>query len=100
MTGIEDFDWEEPYVLGGWSKNEYEKLKLTQPSYTDKYALLQILDPEDEKSDNSYGLLAKVRRLSDEKQFTLPLCDLETTDAKSMNHQLLDDYSVWCVNNR
>ena len=23
VTGIEDFPWEEPYVLGGWDRNEY-----------------------------------------------------------------------------
>ena len=22
VTGIEDFPWEEPYVLGGWDRNE------------------------------------------------------------------------------
>ncbi len=32
VTGIEDFDWEEFYVLGPGSKSEYEKLKKTNPS--------------------------------------------------------------------
>ena len=32
LTGREDFPWEEPYVFGGWSKKEYEKLKKDKPS--------------------------------------------------------------------
>ena len=31
VTGIEDFRWEEPYVIGGWSQRDYERLKVTQP---------------------------------------------------------------------
>ena len=31
VTGTEDFPWEEPYVFGGWSQREYEKLKKTNP---------------------------------------------------------------------
>ena len=42
MTGIEDFQWEEPYVIGGWSQKEYERLKKTQPSYRDHYDLLAV----------------------------------------------------------
>jgi hypothetical protein len=42
VTGTEDFRWEEPYVLGGWSQREYKRLKKTQPSYTDRYDLLDI----------------------------------------------------------
>ncbi len=43
VTGIEDFPWEELYVLGGWDKGEYEELKKTQtelafenPLFTDQ----------------------------------------------------------------
>ena len=35
LTGVEDFPWEEPYVMGGWSQKKYEKLKKNNPSYTD-----------------------------------------------------------------
>jgi hypothetical protein len=38
--------------------------------------------------------------ISDKKKFVLPLADLKSTDRKSKNYQLLDDYSVWFVNNR
>ena len=27
VTGTEDFRWEELYVIGGWSQQEYERLK-------------------------------------------------------------------------
>jgi len=96
LTGIEDFDWEEFYVFGPGSKKEYEQLKKSQPSYTDKY---ELIDFEDEV-DEFYGVMVTVKRLSDRKKFELPLADLEATEKKSSNYQLLDDYSVWFVNNR
>ena len=46
VTGVEDFLWEEPYVLGGWDKDEYEELKKSNPSYTDTFEL-QSLEPPD-----------------------------------------------------
>ena len=45
LTGMEDFPWEEPYVLGGWDKKEYEKLKKDNPSYTDEYELVELIKP-------------------------------------------------------
>ncbi|MEW6730616.1 MAG: SEC-C metal-binding domain-containing protein [Acidobacteriota bacterium] len=96
LTGIEDFDWEERYVFGYGSKKEYEELKKTHPSYTDEYNLLSFQDDIDVDT----GILVKVQRISDKKQFTLPLADLEATNEQSHNYQLLDDYSVWFVNYR
>ncbi len=96
LTGIEDFPWEERYVFGYSSKAEYEKLKKTQPSYTDTFELLGL----DDEIDEDYGILADVKRVSDKRKFTLPLADLEATDKQSKNYQLLDDYSVWFVNYR
>jgi hypothetical protein len=97
LTGIEDFEWEEAYVFGFGSKREYEELKTTQPSYTDKFNLIDFIDDIDDEYD---GIFVNVQRLSDKKQFILPLADLKSTDKKSKNYQLLDDYSVWFVNNR
>jgi len=94
LTGIEDFNWEEFYVLGPGSKKEYEQLKKTNPSYRDIYDLKSI----DDKFDEHYGLIANVIRKSDKKTFQIPLGDLKATDKKNINYQLLDDYSVWCVN--
>lgn len=96
LTGIEDFDWEEYYVIGPGDKTEYERLKKTKPSYTDKYALLSLAD----EVDGWVGILVYVKRVSDKKKFTLPLAELEVADGRAKNYQLLDDYSVWFVNNR
>jgi len=96
LTGIEDFPWEERYVFGYGNEAEYEKLKKKQPSYTDTFNLLNL----DEEINEDYGLLVDVERTSDNKKFTLPLADLKAIDEHSMNYQLLDDYSVWFVNNR
>ncbi|MGD0899312.1 MAG: hypothetical protein ABR915_15855 [Thermoguttaceae bacterium] len=101
VTGTEDFRWEEPYVIGGWSQQEYKRLKKTQPSYTDKYELLEI-----ERGWRSEWMMfeedtvAHVRRKSDGKEFDLGLAELRVTDKKSPNFQLIDDYAVWLVNNR
>jgi preprotein translocase subunit YajC len=94
LTGSEDFSWEEPYLLGGWCEKEYERLKLTHPSYTDEFELLEILD----KIDAIRGIFVKVKRLSDNKMFELPLWDLKVIDEKSSNYLLILDYSSWMTN--
>jgi hypothetical protein len=94
LTGIEDFDWEEYYVIGPGSKADHERLRKTRPSSMDTYDLLsfeQEVDPDD-------GILVHVRRVSDKKKFLLPLATLEVTQKKPPNYQLLDDYAVWFVN--
>ena len=96
LTGIEDFDWEEYYVIGPGDQKEYERLKKTKPSYTDNYDMFSLADEVDEW----VGILVNVKRVSDKKKFTLPLAELEAADGRSKNYQLLDDYSVWFVNNR
>jgi len=95
LTGIEDFPWEERYVFGFGDEKEYERLKKTQPSYTDTFELLRFA-----AATANDGVLVEVERVSDKKKFTLPLADLEAVDEKSKNHQLLDDYAVWFVNYR
>jgi len=102
VTGIEDFRWEEFYVFGPGNKAEYEHLKKTQPSYTDRYELLDIVREAESGWMLFWGedIGADVRRISDGKKFLLGLAELKTTDRKSKNSQLLDDYCVWFVNNR
>jgi hypothetical protein len=101
VTGVEDFQWEEPYVLGVWSRSEYQRLKKTQPSYKDIYELLDIEHGvRSEWMLFGEDILAHVRRKSDGKEFDLGLAELEAIDKESPNHQLIDDYSVWLVNNR
>lgn len=94
LTGIEDFSWEEFYVLGPGDEDEYEKLKESNPSFTDTYNLLDF----DDCLDEYRGIIANVIRVDDKKIFQIPLCDLMSTNKKSKNYQLLDDYSVWSFN--
>jgi len=95
LTGVEDFPWEEPYVMGGWSQKKYEKLKKNNPSHTDQFELIELLPPEDDE----YEIIGKVKRKTDQKIFTIGLSWLEATDNRSRNYQLLHDYSVWHINN-
>ena len=93
VTGMEDFPWEEKYVFGYGDEEEYEELKKTNPSYKDTFTLLEFeLIPEAER------IFATVERVTDKKQFSLPLEDLEAKSKKSPNYQLLEDYSSWYVN--
>ena len=94
LTGIEDFKWEEYYLIGPGSKKEHEKLRKTRPSYMDRYKIIAFEDELDE----DYGIFIKLRRISDGKKFTLPLADLKVADKKNPGYKLLDDYSVWFVN--
>jgi hypothetical protein len=102
VTGIEDFRWEEIYVIGPGDEEEYDRLKKTQPSYTDQYELLGI----NCEAKSGWMLFweedigADVRRFSDGRKFLLGLSELKAIDKKSKNYQLLDDYSVWFVSNR
>ncbi len=94
LTGREDFRWEEYYILGPGDKKEYEELKKTRPSYKDVFTFMSF----DEQIEDMPGLMVKVKRISDRKQFVLPLVDLKVTDKKSPNFQLIDDYADWYVN--
>ena len=102
VTGVEDFNWEEMYVFGHGDQEEYEHLKKTQPSYTDKYELLGI-DKELQSGWMTFwedDIAACVKRISDSKEFLLGLSELKAIDKKSDNYKLLDDFSVWFVNSR
>lgn len=94
VTGIEDFSWEEPYVLGGWDQDEYAELKKTNPSFTDQFKLIEFLPVKSVDDD----IIAKVTRLSDKKIFEIELSRLECTDFKNENYQFIHDYAVWHTN--
>lgn len=78
LTGIEDFPWEEKYVLGYGNKKEYEKLKKDNPSFKDKFEILDFFEDEDYDEQ----LLVNVKRLSDQKEFILELDYLKAVDKK------------------
>ncbi|MDZ7696371.1 MAG: hypothetical protein U5R49_05370 [Deltaproteobacteria bacterium] len=94
ITGIEDFEWEEYYIIGPGSKKEHEELRKTYPSYMDIYKVIEF----EEDPDEEYGILVSLKRTSDGKTFTLPLADLTAKDKKHPSYRMLDDYAVWFVN--
>jgi len=94
VTGIEDFPWEENYVIGNGSPKEYARLKKNQPSYTDVFTINEWKNSLIQDNSISVNLC----RVSDKKKFLLPLEDLKVVDETSENYQLLDDYIVWVVN--
>ena len=96
LTGSEDFEWEEFYIIGPGSKKEHEQLRKTNASYLDTFELIDfVLDPYGDE-----GIHAQVRRLSDKKIFILPLDYLKVKPRKSKNFSLINDYGVWFVNYR
>ena len=94
LTGIEDFPWEERYVFGYGDKKQYEELKKENPSYTDTFKLLEF----EERQPREERIIVMVERVTDKRQFSIPLDNLEATKRKSKNFQLLEDYAVWWVN--
>jgi hypothetical protein len=97
LTGIESlgcFAWEASYIFGRRRPKEYAQRKKKEPSYTDIYTFLSFEDAYDPYA----GLAVKVKRVSDNKRFVLPLAHLKATEKPSNNAQLLDDYVVWFVN--
>ncbi len=94
VTGREDFNWEEIYVLGPGDPDEYKELKKVNPSYTDEYRVLKFLPKPSWRND----LLIMVERLSDGKQFELELSWLEVVDKNSRDFILLEDFGIWQVN--
>lgn len=49
-----------------------------------------------EGSDDLHGIIVKVKM--GRKQYSFPLCLLETVEKGSKNHQLVDDYNFWFCN--
>ncbi len=97
VTGVRDFKWEGYYIFGPGSKEKYEELRKTQPSYTDRFKILRI---HEDRFDDFRGILVRVRRVPDRRQFDLPLVDLKAVDNESKNAELLNDHASWFANNR
>jgi Calcium binding len=94
VTGREEFRWEEEYLSDFGNKKEYEKLKKTQPSYTEIFQILRLRDSVSKQD----GVMVDVQRLTDKQIFILPLVALEPIDKSSPNNQLLEDYTLWFIN--
>ena len=91
MPGPEEF-----YILGPGDKREYEEWKRTRASYTDTLSLTRLSN----RFDLACGQLAHFTRISDKKRFELPRADFKAIDKKSVEAQLLNDYSIWIVNDQ
>jgi len=81
VTGIEDFQWEEFFVLGPANKAVYKRLQRKRPSYRDVFELTSIIAASD-YSESEWcmfpdELKAHVRRKSDGKRFVLGLSELK-----------------------
>jgi hypothetical protein len=101
VTGSEDFQWEEPYVLGALSQADYRRLRKTQPSHRDVF----VLESVEDEADPDWAMFAEdlgdnARRKTDGRKFLLGLSELRAVEEKTANAQMLDDYSCWLVNNR
>ncbi|NES01805.1 MAG: hypothetical protein F6K22_02560 [Okeania sp. SIO2F4] len=79
LTGIEDFSWEEYYVIGNGSKKEHERLRKTKPSYLDIYELSEWKSSVQEDP----SLIVCVKRQSDRKKLFLILDTLKAVDENS-----------------
>jgi hypothetical protein len=102
VTGVEDFRWEEYYVIGPGDPKEYERLRQNQPSYQDVFELLAIENDVWSEWMMFHGedIAGHVRRKSDGKEFYLGLAEIKAVVKKSKNYQLIVDFAVWLVNNR
>ena len=99
VTGIEDFQWEEFYVVGPGDTTEYHNLRRKRPSYRDIFELTAIdIGSDSEWSMFADDLKAHVRRKTDGKHFVLGLSELKATKESSFEYQLLHDYAVWLTN--
>ena len=100
VTGIEDFKWEESYIIGPGDPKEHEQLRKKQPSYQDVFDLLAIHKGIVSKWMLFPGrdLAAHVRRTSDGKEFCLGLAELKVVDKRPQNFQPLGDYALWFAN--
>ena len=58
----------------------------------DKVIVTGIGDVMDEK----YGIIVELK--VGRRKYAFPLCDLEATDKKSANYQLVKDYAIWFAN--
>ena len=68
--------------------------------YSDYDSTFDAMESDEEDFYEDEGLSVNVRRISDNKKFSLTLADLETVEKNSTNAQLLNDYAVWHTNFR
>lgn len=101
LAGIDPDDTRE--ILEAWENHLREKLKFPFEAEVSEHVRrspLRIGDRVTVKAitglDETYGVFVEVTKGRDSYDF--PLCDLEATDRKSKNYQLVKDYAVWYAN--
>jgi len=83
-------------VTGIDSGFTYSDYKDKTPSGNEKFEIIEFEDDVEECSN----LFVKVKRLSPEGGiFSLQLYEFKTTNTKTLEHQILKDYSIWIDEN-
>ena len=91
LTGTEEFEWERDFLAGGWGGAEYEKMKVERSSFVDQFELEALIAPDADGQD----IVARVKRLTDQKDFKIGLSLLEGLDFNDESFQFIDDYVAW-----
>jgi hypothetical protein len=101
LDGIDPDD--EMEILEAWEEHLGKKLKFPFEAEVAEHVRRSVLRIGDRVTvkgirdvDDTYGIFVEVTKGRDSYEF--PLCDLEATDQKSKNYQLLRDYAVWYAN--
>lgn len=84
------FQWEEEYLTGK-KKREYEKFKRSRPSLGDEFELTNFEDKFSEED----GLMVKVKRVSDGREFVVDLYSMTVKDHQSPSYEPIQDYLNW-----
>jgi len=94
LSGIEEFEWERSYLAEGWDSADYQKMKAQKPSFMDQFDLQELVPPATGADD----IVACVKRVIDQKEFKVPLSQLECIDFNEECYQFIDDYVAWYTN--
>ncbi|MCI0487236.1 MAG: calcium-binding protein [Blastocatellia bacterium] len=101
LAGIDPDD--EMALFEAWEEHLEEELTFPFEAEVSEYQTRGPLQSGDKVTvkgihmvTDLYGVLVKIDRKG--KRHTFPLCDLEVTDKKSPNYQLVMDYAVWFAN--
>ncbi len=101
LAGIDPDDIME--LLDAWEEHLTEKLPFPFEAEVSEHQDRGPLRRGDRVSvksitlvDDLYGIIVAVKR--GRERYDFPLCDLEVTDQRSANYQLVKDYAVWFAN--
>ena len=102
LAGVDADD--EMDALGRWQEHLENNLRF--PFEADIAELLErgplrvgdtvIVTGNTDAIDEKYGILVDLKM--GRRKYAFPLCDLEATDKKSANYQLVKDYIIWFAN--